>query len=388
MQNNDHNEFNKNILNNDIGIDMDIEISDITTKIINVIIPNEYARMRLDVALTKLLPQFSRTNIHDLIKNSKVLLNNQLTKVSYQVMGREHVSITTETTNNVNHVAQNIPINVKFIDEHIIIIDKPAGLIVHPGNGNPDNTLLNALLFHYPDLAAIPRAGIIHRLDKDTSGLMMIARTAIAYNKLVADLQQRIIKRTYRAIVDGNPYKEGIVRKNIGRDDKNRLKMAVRAFGGKEAVTRYKVLQYFHKFSYIECELETGRTHQIRVHMKSINHPITADPLYNKFKIHNNYEINQAIINLNRQALHAISLQLYHPVTNELLKFNSNLPQDIKLLFTALHNELNEQNNKNIVSSEYDFNPLLQCDEDEGGYDNGDDIDDDEHECEIIYINS
>ncbi|MBY0379440.1 MAG: RluA family pseudouridine synthase [Burkholderiales bacterium] len=239
------------------------------------------------------------------------------------------------------YTPENIALDIVYQDEHIIVINKPAGLTVHPGNGNWSGTLLNSLLFHYPELKYIPRAGIVHRLDKDTSGLMVVARTLLAQTKLVQDLQLRRISRIYRAIVEGHSHKEGIVKANIGRDPNNRIKMAVLTIGGKEAITHFKVLKYFEKFSYIECKLETGRTHQIRVHMKSINHPIIGDPLYGQKKVNYTPNIVDAIESLNRQALHAIKLSFNHPATTELMQFKIPLAYDIKYLLQQLMLEAN-----------------------------------------------
>jgi 23S rRNA pseudouridine1911/1915/1917 synthase len=231
---------------------------------------------------------------------------------------------------------ENIPLNVIYQDEHVIVINKPAGLTVHPGAGNWSGTLLNGLLFHYPELANIPRAGIVHRLDKDTTGLMVVARSLLAQINLVQQLQERSVSRIYRAFVEGYPFKEGIINKNIGRDPHNRIKMTTLEHGGREAITRFRVLKQFTKIAYIECKLETGRTHQIRVHMRDKSFPLIGDPVYGTKK--NNYasEVVDAIENLDRQALHAIKLSFIHPASGEVLHFKSRLAEDMRNLLTAL----------------------------------------------------
>lgn len=303
-------------------------------------IDNKFANLRLDVALGAIIPEISRTRITNWIKQGQVFLDNKVRPAKYKVTGGEEVIINANFEGEtLNSLPENIPLDIIYEDEHLLVLNKPAGLIVHPGNGNWNGTLLNALLFHYPKLQNIPRAGIVHRLDKDTSGLMMVAKTLLSQVNLIKQLQQREVTRIYRAIVCGNTPLAGVIDKNMGRDPRNRIKMTTLEVGGKPALTKYRVLQYWHNFSYIECKLETGRTHQIRVHLKSIKHPLVADNTYGNKKI--NYLTNtvKAITNLNRQALHAIKLSFIHPVTQEQLSFQCAIPEDIKQLITSLNEE-------------------------------------------------
>jgi 23S rRNA pseudouridine1911/1915/1917 synthase len=323
-------------------IDQLEELIDIT-EINEFIISDEYIGMRVDATLAKIIDNLSRTKITQYIKEGLILINNKLVKPKDIVFGGEIVTLHNIPENNVEHfIAEDIKLDIVYQDEDIIVINKPAGLVTHPGNGNWNQTLLNGLLFHFPELKSLPRAGIIHRLDKDTTGLLVVAKTMVAYLSLVSQLQQRTVNRIYRTIVEGAPHKEGVVKKNIGRDPQNRLRMKVLNFGGKEAITYYRVLQYFDRFSYVECKLMTGRTHQIRVHMKSIGHPIVGDLVYNKLKTNYEVEINDAIILLNRQALHATKLSFVHPVTQKIMNFKIPLPNDFKYLLQVLYSKENQ----------------------------------------------
>lgn len=330
---------------------VEIENNSDSLEPISIEIPIEYTDTRIDAVLAELIPDLSRTRLVTWLKAGQIIINGEILKPKYRVIGGEHVVITPMLgEEKMTFKPEKIDIPAIYEDEHIIVINKPAGLTVHPGNGNWNGTLLNGLLFRYPELINLPRAGIVHRLDKDTSGLMVVARTLLAQTKLVQDLQSRKVDRIYRAIVEGHPHKEGIVNKNIGRDPKNRIKMTTLSVGGKEALTRFKVLKYFDKFSYIECKLETGRTHQIRVHMRSISHPIIGDQLYGHKKINYQIHIVDAIESLNRQALHAIKLSFNHPATGELMQFKSALAHDIRYLLQQLMldtkeaiNELNDE---------------------------------------------
>jgi 23S rRNA pseudouridine1911/1915/1917 synthase len=319
-------------------------------------IPDTLAGTRLDAALATIIPELSRSRLTNWLKAGHVLINKQVLKPKDKVLGGEEVEITPPLSEEtLAFTPENIPLNVIYADEHIIILNKPAGLTVHPGNGNWNGTLLNALLYHYPELSSIPRAGIVHRLDKDTTGLMVVARTLLAQTKLVQQLQARSVSRIYRAIVEGSPPVAGIINKNIGRDLRNRTKMATLELGGKEAITHYRVLQYFNDFSYIECKLETGRTHQIRVHLKSLGYPIVGDPVYGSKKINYPQQIVTAIKSLNRQALHALKLSLIHPATNEELHFAVPLAEDMKDLIGELNFDLQDSyvlDEENFVANE------------------------------------
>ena len=300
-------------------------------------IPDDHYGDRLDTALSAIIPEFSRSKLTNWIKEGLVLVNDQIPKPKDKVFGGENVIITpTLSDENKSMMPEDIPLDIIFEDEHILVINKQAGLTVHPGNGNWSGTLLNGLLFHYPHLQQIPRAGIVHRLDKDTSGLMVVAKSSLAQTKLVQQLQDHSVSRIYHAIVEGILPKEGTIKANIGRDPKNRIKMTTLKFGGKESVTHYKVIEYFDKLSYIECRLETGRTHQIRVHMKSLGHPLVGDKTYGSGKINYPTHVLEAIESLDRQALHAMKLSFVHPATNELVSFSCPLAFDIEYLINIL----------------------------------------------------
>ena len=229
---------------------------------------------------------------------------------------------------------KNFSLNIVHEDDDILILNKPAGLVVHPGAGNPSGTLLNALLYHRPSLNSLPRAGIVHRLDKDTSGLMMIAKNQQSYLTLCEQLSMRTIKRKYLAIVHGYIQTQGIVDEPIGRSSHNRQKMAISSHG-KPAITHWKLQQRLQDYSLVECELHTGRTHQIRVHMKHILHPIVGDPTYGRNKTLQS-TANTPINALKRQALHAYMLELSHPITQEPLIFNAEMPDDMQAIVQFL----------------------------------------------------
>ncbi|MCC2625517.1 MAG: pseudouridine synthase [Burkholderiales bacterium] len=306
-----------------------------------VTIPNNLAGLRIDAALSVIIPELSRSVITNWIKAGAILVEDKIPKPKDKVVGSEKVFITPIISEDkLAFTPENIDLDIVYSDENIIVINKPAGLIVHPGNGNWSGTLLNGLLYHFAELQNIPRAGIVHRLDKDTSGLMVVARTALAQVKLVEQLQNRTVSRIYRAIVTGHTPQKGVINKNIGRDLNNRIKMAVLNVGGKEAITHFRTLEYFSEFSYIECKLETGRTHQIRVHMQSIHHPLVGDQTYGSRKINYPQSIVDAIISLNRQALHALKLSFIHPATNEVMSFTSKIPEDMKVLLQELRGEV------------------------------------------------
>lgn len=305
-----------------------------------ITIPNNLAGLRIDAALSIIIPELSRSVITNWIKAGAILIENKIPKPKDKVVGSEKVFVTPIISEDkLSFTPENIHLDVVYKDTQIIVINKPAGLIVHPGNGNWNGTLLNGLLYHFPELKHIPRAGIVHRLDKDTSGLMVVARTTLAQVKLVEQLQNRSVSRIYRAIVEGHTPQKGTINKNIGRDLHNRTKMATLSVGGKEAVTHFHTLKYFSQFSYIECRLETGRTHQIRVHMKSIHHPLIGDQTYGSHKINYTKHITDEIIRLNRQALHALKLSFIHPQSHEVVHFDSHMPEDIRHLLYELDQE-------------------------------------------------
>lgn len=303
-----------------------------------ITIPSKFSGLRIDSVLSDIIPELSRSRITNWLKSANILINGQAIKPKTKVHGGEEILILPVLSDEaMAFTPEPIDLEIVYQDDQVIVINKPAGLTVHPGNGNWSGTLLNGLLYHFKELAHIPRAGIVHRLDKDTSGLMVIARTLLAQTKLVKQLQDRDVSRIYRAIVEGHTAESGVINKNMGRSTKNRTQMSVIAVGGKEAITHFRTLRHFDEFSYIECKLETGRTHQIRVHMKSIGHPLVGDPVYGTRKINYAEHIVQAIKSLNRQALHAISLSFTHPTQNKLVSFKIPLAHDIHYLLNQLN---------------------------------------------------
>jgi 23S rRNA pseudouridine1911/1915/1917 synthase len=294
---------------------------------LSMTIPVELAGVRLDAALAKLLPGESRTRLARLIESGNVTVDGERVSVRHKLKSGEAVEVTLaprieESANK----AEAIELAVVHEDADVIVVDKPAGLVVHPGSGNWAGTLLNALLHHAPRLGELARAGIVHRLDKDTSGLLVVAKTEPAQIALVRQLQARTVKRTYLALARGRIAKGGKIEAPIGRHPVQRTKMAVVA-GGKPAITHYRVREAFSAHTLLECDLETGRTHQIRVHLASIGHPLEGDPVYAK-------RGEPAIFA--RQALHAWKLAFEHPRSHEVVRFECPLPADFQALLQSL----------------------------------------------------
>jgi 23S rRNA pseudouridine1911/1915/1917 synthase len=306
-------------------------------------IPQSLGGMRLDLALLELMPDQSRSRLQAWIKEGRVTVDDQKTTPKLKVWGGEKVTIVPQESPQVSAFkAQDIPLDIIYEDQHLLVINKPAGMVVHPAAGNWDGTLLNALLFHYSQLGELPRAGIVHRLDKDTSGLLVVAKTIVAQNSLVKQLQERTVKREYRAIVWGNIWRNGVVDQPIGRHPHSRTKMAVTKMG-KPSVTHYEVLERFSVHTYVRCMLETGRTHQIRVHMQYLKAPLVGDPVYGLRGIVPHRAMTQTLIdalaNFKRQALHAIRLGLIHPESGEPMQWQIELPSDMKALLEAMRVE-------------------------------------------------
>ncbi|HIC46934.1 MAG: 23S rRNA pseudouridine(1911/1915/1917) synthase RluD [Pseudomonadota bacterium] len=303
------------------------------------IIPDELMGMRIDQALAKMFPEYSRGQLTKWLKAGDVLVNGQLLKPKESIQGGEKVTIGTELqVQDESWLAETIALDIIYEDDDVIIINKPAGMVVHPGAGNHQGTLVNALLAHAPQLANIPRAGIVHRIDKATTGLLMIAKTLTAHNSLVSQLQARSVKREYLAVACGVFTAGGTVDEAIGRHSIDRKRMAVSATG-KPSVTHYRVEQRYRAHTLIKCKLETGRTHQIRVHMAHIRHPLLGDPVYGgRFKQAKGMteSCREVIQNFRRQALHAGLLGFIHPTTGEEVSWQIDLPDDMQQLVDAL----------------------------------------------------
>ena len=292
--------------------------------------------MRLDQALVRLLPEYSRNRLQEWIRSGHVTMNGASASAKAKVWGGETVVVAPQPApGDASHRPEDIPLRVVFEDDQILVIDKPAGMVVHPGSGNWSGTLLNALLRHTPQLSGVPRAGIVHRLDKDTSGLLVVAKTIPAQVNLTRQLQARSVTREYSAVVHGVVVRDGVVEAPIGRHPVSRTRMAVVA-RGKAATTRYAVLERGPSWSLLRCRLETGRTHQIRVHLYSIRHPLIGDPVY---RLNNRgTKLPAEALDFHRQALHARRLALVHPQTGETLTWQAPTPLDIARLLSVLRN--------------------------------------------------
>lgn len=305
---------------------------------IDCFIPPHYAGMRLDQALASLWPAYSRSRVKDWIKAGYIQVDGHPVRPRDAVLGGERVQAHLPQLQPIDAKPQPLHLTICYQDAHILVVDKPAGLVVHPAAGNPDGTLLNGLLHYAPELAELPRAGLIHRLDKDTSGLLVVARTLHAHRSLVAQLKERTVEREYEAVVTGVMTAGGSVNAPIGRHPVDRKRMAVVALG-KPALTHYRVKNRFAYYTHIQVRLETGRTHQIRVHMAHIRYPIVGDALYGGRFPHLSHLPNRCRETLSqfpRQALHAVRLAVQHPHTGERMEWHSNLPADMKELLTLL----------------------------------------------------
>ena len=339
-------------------------------------VPNELAGSRVDAALAKLMPDYSRSRLTAWIKEGAVLLNGAACEPKHKLIGSERLQVTVRPSEeNLAFIPEDLPLDVVFEDEAILVLNKPAGLVVHPAAGNWTGTLLNGLLHHYPALSQVPRAGIVHRLDKDTSGLMVVAKTLPVQNHLVQQLQARTVKRIYRAVCDGIVPFDGKIDTLIGRDPHNRLKMAVVKFGGKPAITHVKVLERYAAHSYVECALETGRTHQIRVHLREARHPLAGDPVYGNLRHACSEPVKQAVKALARQALHAHQLSFVHPLSGAEVSFQAAIPADIYHLLSVLRLEAG-------LDSSLSHAPEQAARMDEAD----DDWDDDDYDVEVHYV--
>ncbi len=305
-------------------------------------VPDDCAGLRLDQVLAKLMPEYSRSRLQEWIAQGQVKVEGAAATAKQKMWGGEHVEVLPQIhPSEQPHQAEDIALDIVYEDDSILVINKPAGLVVHPGSGNWEGTLLNALLHHAPQLAEVPRAGIVHRLDKDTSGLLVVAKTLTAQTALVRQLQARSVHREYYALVYGEVARNGMVDAPVGRHLTQRTKMAVGEHG-KPAVTHYSVEERFPGCTLVRCKLETGRTHQIRVHMASIHHPLVGDHTYLKGSQKCPPHLRPLLAAFPRQALHAAQLGLEHPGTGEWMEWQASLPQDFQQLLVSIRSVAHE----------------------------------------------
>jgi 23S rRNA pseudouridine1911/1915/1917 synthase len=308
------------------------------------VVPLSAAGRRFDQTLAEMFPDYSRSRLTAWVKAGAVTLDGAAAAPRQLLRGGERVRLEAELETEVASRPEAIALAIVHEDEHVLVLDKPAGLVVHPGAGNPHGTLLNALLHHDPKLAELPRAGIVHRLDKDTSGLMVVAKTLPAQTALVEMLSRHAVERQYEAVVAGLLVAGGTVDAPLGRHLGDRLRQAVRdEDDGKRAVTHYRLRERFRAHSLVQCNLETGRTHQIRVHLAHIHHPLVGDPLYGgglKLPKRATPGLAAALRGFRRQALHAERLSFAHPVSGEPLSFTAPRPADMTALVEALREDL------------------------------------------------
>ena len=296
----------------------------------SAVIPLEHAGIRLDQSLARIFPEYSRSRLQSWLASGRIVVDGECAEASRRVRGGEVLLLQAAADpSEVAYVAEPVPLTIIHEDDALIVIDKPAGLVVHPGSGNWSGTMLNGLLAHSPQLAGVPRAGIVHRLDKDTSGLLVVAKTLTAQTDLVRQLQARTMRREYLGLVAGKVVRDGFVDAPIGRHPRERTLMAI-VPAGKAAITHYRVITRYEGCTLVRCRLETGRTHQIRVHMTSIGHPLIGDPVYR------GKPPPAKAIPFSRQALHAERLGLRHPLTGDEVSWTSPLPRDFSDLLGTL----------------------------------------------------
>jgi 23S rRNA pseudouridine1911/1915/1917 synthase len=304
---------------------------------IAVEIPLHLGGLRFDQALVELFPDYSRNRLQAWVKQGSVLLDGAQVLPKQRVLGGERILLQASKRDTESSQAEDLPLDIVHSDPELLIVNKPAGLVVHPAAGHAEGTLLNALLHYAPDLAALPRCGIVHRLDKDTSGLLMIARTLRAHKSLVDQLQARSARREYLALVQGEMAAGGTVDLPIGRHPVDRKRFAV-IREGKNAITHYRIEERFPRHTLIRVKLETGRTHQIRVHMNHLRHPLVGDPVYGRLRlpVGASEEAAEALRTLQRQALHAETLGLLHPSSGDYRQWFVKLPTDFGALLEIL----------------------------------------------------
>ncbi|MDM8568476.1 23S rRNA pseudouridine(1911/1915/1917) synthase RluD [Thiotrichales bacterium HSG1] len=312
-----------------------------TTEQFNVEIPFDMVGYRLDKALAKLFPSYSRARLQQWIKEGLVSVDNVKLRGKDKLKGGEHIQLTAQLTKEVTWQPQSLKLNVVYEDADLLVVNKPAGLVVHPGTGNQDKTLVNALLYYAPELEQLPRAGIIHRLDKDTSGILVVARNISSHNSLVTQLQNREFVRKYQAFVNGVMVAGSTIDAPVGRHHVHRTRMAVTE-SGKTAITHYRVIHRYRNHTAIRVQLETGRTHQIRVHMAYKNYPILGDSVYGgrlRIPPKSSDEFKTTLRQFPRQALHAEQLGFIHPSSKEFIQWTVPLPDDMQNLLTALEKD-------------------------------------------------
>lgn len=305
-------------------------------------IPEQMAGKRLDQAMAELVPRYSRSRLQQWIREGNVRVDGEVLRPRDKIQGGESVELRVVLEQEVSAEPEDIALDIVYEDDELVVINKPKGLVVHPATGNPNGTLLNALLHHCPALNEIPRAGIVHRLDKDTSGLLVVAKTLPAQTAIVKMLQKHDVVREYDAVVTGAMISGGIVDEPVGRHPVDRKRMAINITKGKNAVTHYRIAERFEHYTHLKLQLETGRTHQIRVHMKHIRHPIVGDQVYgNRLQIppKASQTLIDALRRFKRQALHASRLKLKHPSSGEEMEWSAPLPQDIAELLEILRKE-------------------------------------------------
>lgn len=301
-------------------------------------VPNEHAGKRLDAALAQLFPEYSRARLQRWVREGHVRVDAAILECSDKVPAGATVSMDVPQTREARWAAQSLPLTILYEDEAILVVNKPPGLVVHPGAGNPEGTLLNALLHHAPPLRSVARAGIVHRLDKDTSGLLVVARTDAVRLRLIRDLQARRVKREYLAVVHGLVETSGTIEAPIGRHPVHRTRMAVQT-RGKAAISHYSIKARYRAHTLVAVRLESGRTHQIRVHMAHIGHPVLGDPAYGIQRGRlgrKSAPVAPMVRDFPRQALHAMRLGLLHPVTQEPVEWTAPPPADMAALIEAL----------------------------------------------------
>lgn len=304
-------------------------------------VPVECAGLRLDQVLSQVFPEYSRSRLTEWIKEGRALVNGKQCRPKDRLVGGEQLVLEPVIIEQTDSLPQDIALDIVFEDEHILVLNKPAGMVVHPAAGNHDGTLMNGLLYHYPEQNLLPRAGIVHRLDKDTTGLMVVARTEKARLSLVEQLQTRDMGREYAAVVSGQMTGGGVVDQPIGRHPQHRTKMAVHPMG-KEAITHYWVEERFQSHTLIKVKLETGRTHQIRVHMAYLHYPLVGDRVYagrQRVPAGATDVLREALKTFTRQALHARTLTLIHPHTNKEQSWEAAIPDDMSQLISVMRSD-------------------------------------------------